>query len=63
LEHARAELETPYGKAVSAWTKSNGKATLDVVVPPNTTATIVFSDGRQPETVEAGTHRYELTVE
>ena len=38
LDSARAELETPYGKAASAWHKADGKARLDVVVPPNTTA-------------------------
>ena len=59
LDSARAELDTPYGKAVSAWTKQNGKVTLHVVVPPNTTATIEFPAGRTPQTVAAGTHRFE----
>lgn len=59
LESARAELETPYGKAVSAWMNRNGKLVLDVTVPPNTTATIQFPDGRKPQTVSAGTHRLE----
>lgn len=63
LEHARAELETPYGHAVSAWARGNGQVMLDIVVPPNTTATVVFPGGREPETVEAGTHRYELPIE
>lgn len=59
LSSARAELETPYGKAVSAWRQRDGKVVLDVVVPPNTTATVEFPDGRKPQTVPAGTHRFE----
>ena len=39
LTSARAELDTPYGHAVSGWSTAGGKATIDVVVPPNTTAT------------------------
>src|SRR5262249_27182326 len=59
LESARAELETSYGKASSSWTRQGDKVTLDVVVPPNTTATIVFPDNRKPETVSAGAHHFE----
>jgi alpha-L-rhamnosidase len=59
LDSARAELDTPYGRAVSAWTKQNGKVSLDVIVPPNTTATIEFPDGRKPQTVSAGIHHFE----
>ena len=62
LDSARAELETPYGKASSAWEKKNGKVTMDIVVPPNTTATIEFPDGRKPETVAAGTYHFEVTL-
>jgi alpha-L-rhamnosidase len=35
---------------------------MDIVVPPNTTATVEFPDGRKAETVEAGTYRYKLSV-
>lgn len=59
LDSARADLETPYGKASSAWTKQGGKVAMEVVVPPNTTATIEFPDGRPARTVEAGTHRFD----
>lgn len=58
LDSARANLETPYGKASSAWVKQNGKLTMDVVVPPNTTATIEFPDNRPPQTVAAGTYHF-----
>ena len=33
---------------------------MDAGVPPNTTATIEFPNGRKSETVSAGTYRYEL---
>jgi alpha-L-rhamnosidase len=60
LDSARAELETPYGKAASGWVKRNGKVAISVVVPPNTTATVVFPDSRKAETVGAGSHHFEL---
>ncbi len=59
LDSARADLETPYGKASSAWKKQGGKVALEVVVPPNTTATIEFPDGRPALTVEAGVHHFD----
>ena len=59
LDSAQAELETPYGKATSAWKKRNGTIVMDVIVPPNTTATIEFPDGRMPQTVAAGTYHFE----
>ncbi|NHA04197.1 family 78 glycoside hydrolase catalytic domain [Mucilaginibacter sp. HC2] len=42
LSSAQAELETLYGKVKSAWSIDNGIFTLDVIVPPNTTAEIVL---------------------
>ncbi len=62
LTSARAELETPYGKASSSWTKNGNILEMEVVVPPNTMATIEFPDGRKPETVSAGNHRFELEL-
>ncbi|MDF7823466.1 family 78 glycoside hydrolase catalytic domain [Pontiellaceae bacterium B12227] len=60
LTSARAELETAYGTASSGWKKNGSKLELEVVVPPNTTATIEFPNGREDEQVNAGTHRYVL---
>jgi alpha-L-rhamnosidase len=60
LDWARAELQTPYGRASSAWAKRNGKIIMDIVVPPNTTATIEFPGDRKPETVSAGSYHFEL---
>ena len=60
LDWAKAELQTAYGLASSGWKKESGKLVLDVVVPPNTTATIEFPNDRETETVVAGTYHYEL---
>jgi len=63
LDWARADLETPYGKAYSGWKKlADGRLEMKVVVPPNTTATVVFPDGRKPETVTAGSHRFKVKL-
>jgi len=62
LDSARAELETPYGLASSGWIKQQGKVAMDVVVPPNTTATIEFPDHRIPEIVEAGTYHFQVNL-
>ncbi|HKL21019.1 MAG TPA: family 78 glycoside hydrolase catalytic domain, partial [Tichowtungia sp.] len=60
LDHARAELETPYGTASSGWTREDGKVVIEAIVPPNTTATVLFPDGRKPQQLDSGTYRFEL---
>jgi len=62
LDFVKAELETPYGKASSAWTRKGNEAVMDIVIPPNTTAAIVFPDGREAEFVSAGTYHYTVNV-
>ncbi|TWT81525.1 Bacterial alpha-L-rhamnosidase [Planctomycetes bacterium CA13] len=62
LTSVRAELETIYGKAVSGWELNGNSLAMEVVVPPNTTATIKFPNGRQSEIVGAGKHQYKLTM-
>ncbi|MFV0338747.1 MAG: family 78 glycoside hydrolase catalytic domain, partial [Chthoniobacterales bacterium] len=58
LDFARAVLETPYGRAVSAWSKKNEQVVMDITVPPNTTATIEFPDGQESRLVVSGTHQF-----
>jgi len=41
LTSASTELETPYGKAASSWKINEGQFTLNVTIPPNTTAKVV----------------------
>jgi alpha-L-rhamnosidase len=62
LTSAKAELETPYGKASSAWEKSDGRLVITAVIPPNATATVIFPYGKTSETVSAGAHRFELSL-
>jgi alpha-L-rhamnosidase len=40
LTEARATHQSPYGEVVSGWKVAGGTMTLEVVVPPNTTATV-----------------------
>ncbi|GII92457.1 glycoside hydrolase family 78 protein [Sinosporangium siamense] len=56
LTWARARLRTPYGTAESAWSIEDGHLTLEVEVPPNTTALIDLPGGERAE-VGAGRHR------
>jgi alpha-L-rhamnosidase len=42
LTHARATLETPYGRALSAWKIAAGKTEFEIVVPPNTNARVAL---------------------
>lgn len=42
LEWASAALETPYGPAKSAWKLDGNTLIIEAIVPPNTTATVVF---------------------
>ena len=58
LGSARAELETPYGKAASGWVKNGREVRIDVVVPPNTTATVLLPDGTPARNIAAGSHRF-----
>ena len=50
LTFAETSAESLYGKIVSNWTQKDGKVTLHVVVPPNSTAT-VYVPGLDPEQV------------
>ena len=58
LTSATAELETPYGRAASSWKKEDGKVILEVVVPPNTSATVIRPGDQPAVKVSAGTHTW-----
>ncbi|MGB7325407.1 MAG: alpha-L-rhamnosidase C-terminal domain-containing protein [Rubripirellula sp.] len=62
LTSARAELETGYGTAVSGWKRRGDELEMEVVVPPNTTATVEFPGQREPETLEAGENRFSIKL-
>ena len=53
LTHASARHHTPYGVAESAWRITDGTITVEVVVPPNTTASVVLP-GTDADLIEVG---------
>jgi len=53
LTWVKAHHGSPYGRIESSWNKSGNRLTLDVTVPPNTTATIHVPTG-DPATVREG---------
>jgi alpha-L-rhamnosidase len=56
---ARAELQTPYGFAVSSWVKQGGKVLLNIAVPPNASATIQHERLGEPRVLTSGVHCFE----
>lgn len=58
LEFAKAELETGYGTAVSGWATKGDMIEMEIVVPPNTTATVQFPGDRDDKTLLAGKHKF-----
>jgi len=63
LTWASASLRTPYGRVACAWKLEQSEVTIEVEVPPNTTATVVLplSDD-EPLTVGSGAHRWQYMV-
>ncbi|WP_436789648.1 family 78 glycoside hydrolase catalytic domain [Yinghuangia sp. YIM S10712] len=60
LTSATAAHETPYGRAEVAWQRTGTALTVDVTVPPNTTARIEFPDGTEPVEVGSGQHSFRV---
>lgn len=46
LTEAKTDYKSPYGTIENAWKKTGNVVTMDVVVPANTTATIIFPIGK-----------------
>jgi alpha-L-rhamnosidase len=59
LNHAKATLNSMYGTIVSDWCVLDGKFQWDIVVPPNTTATVYLPGEILGQEVEAG--KYHIT--
>ncbi len=53
LTMAKASVHSMYGKVASSWDLKDGKMTLRVEVPANTTATIRLPEARQEEVTES----------
>ncbi|HEX5994639.1 MAG TPA: family 78 glycoside hydrolase catalytic domain [Jiangellales bacterium] len=58
LDWARAELETPYGRAAVAWEASAGTITITATVPPNTRARVSLPAGSGHFDVGSGHHSW-----
>lgn len=59
MTEASASLETMYGRTACAWTCRDGKITVEVEVPANTTAVLVLPERDEEIVLGSGTYRYE----
>ncbi|MEL5991795.1 family 78 glycoside hydrolase catalytic domain [Microbacterium phosphatis] len=57
VDHARAEHDTPYGRAAAGWNREGGVLRVRATVPANTTAEVRLPDGRTFD-VTAGEHEW-----
>ena len=60
LTHAQARHLTPYGLAECAWRIENDVITVEVVVPPNTTATVILPGSAAPIEAGSGVWRWSI---
>jgi alpha-L-rhamnosidase len=61
LDSARAEHETPYGRALVAWRRVGSSLVVEAVVPPNTTAEVLLPGWSS--SIEVGSGSHEWTVD
>jgi alpha-L-rhamnosidase len=54
LEYSKATLETQYGQVISGWERKNGKITVTVRIPVNTTATVMLPSADISKVTEGG---------
>ena len=62
LTWARASVNGPYGEIVSSWRRDGKTVTLDVTVPPNTTATVRLP-GQADHRVGSGSYTFTATLQ
>jgi alpha-L-rhamnosidase len=62
ITSASATHETPYGPAAVSWSVDGSAFTLEVTVPPNTTAEVLLPDGGAVVEVGSGRHTFERTI-
>lgn len=55
LSYAKASLETPFGPVASGWAIHAGTMTVDITIPPNTTATVTLPGAAGRAVSEGGT--------
>ena len=54
LSYSRASFESSYGTIASGWEKKDGKIIIKVIVPANTSATIILPTASQDKVTEEG---------
>lgn len=59
---ASTTIDTPYGKAAASWQLSDGRVTVQAVIPPNTTAVVALPDGTRRDDVGSGSHEWTCDV-
>ena len=63
LTWASASLRTPYGRAACAWRLDDAQLTMEIEVPPNTSATVVLPlTDEESLTVGSGAHQWRYAV-
>lgn len=63
ITHAELEYESVYGKIAVAWVCVDGKITVDVTVPANTTAELTLPETDEKLTLGSGSYHYEYPTE
>jgi Alpha-L-rhamnosidase N-terminal domain./Bacterial alpha-L-rhamnosidase. len=58
LEYVKASCETLYGTVAVDWTRRNGRFTLNISVPVNTTAVVCLPGEEEPKEVQSGTYEF-----
>lgn len=61
MTEAKGRYESVYGTIESAWSCRNGKITVDITIPPNTTAVVRLPE--KTEAIEAGSGHYRYEYE
>ncbi len=62
LTYVNASLETRYGLIKSSWRIDDGKFTLNVTIPPNTTSTVKLPDNSEEKIIGSGIYQYTCTL-
>jgi alpha-L-rhamnosidase len=63
ITQASAELETPYGKLSCAWNCQNGKLSVDITIPANTTADVTLPDKNDTFNLGSGSYHFEYATD
>jgi alpha-L-rhamnosidase len=61
LNWVKTHYDSPYGRIVSHWQRNGRHVTMEVVVPANTTATVVTPDGKKHQ-AGPGRHRFKASI-